>query len=323
MGYDFPTIWISVAVTVGVGAIFVTTLIFMLTRSTRVIFIDMPDPNNYAAALLQANESKGTTNRLAVVGRWVLKRFGYPLCPLYIVCSGRRVNLGLAHKNTNNRFFDQSTMSWLKWDCHQHVGPLSADEAITYDPQTVEDSTLVLKKNMFDLDCILQTAGYTDYVLVVGHIAKQIPLSYSHHADEWRFYNNVKKHWVTRSQYDQLSNKRCNAFDKTQNFDKRRKLARQIINQFTGLSDFESSSTGSHWLSLDQLHAVLHKYATIDITMAGPATEMAYLVDKSSNWTQNVTKINTMWAVCELGPNTGKMNVCGINFNKAADVQDA
>ena len=321
MGYEFLTIWISVVVTVA-AAIIVTTLTPIL-MGTHVIFIDMPDPDNYAAALLRAHQSKGMNNWLAVLSRWVLKSFGYPLCPLYIVCGGRRVNLGLAHKNTNNRFFDQSTMSWLKWDCHQHVGPLSADEAIMYDPQTVEDSALVLKKNMFDLDCILQTAGCSGYVLVVGHIAKQIPLSYSHHADEWRFYDNVNKQWVSTSDYDQLSDERCDELDKTQNFDKRRKLARQFMNQLTGVSDFESSSTGSHWLSLDQLHALLHKYVTIDITMAGPATDMAYLVDKSSDWARNVRKLSAMWAVCELGPNTGKMNVCGMNFNEAADVQDA
>ncbi|KAL9963110.1 hypothetical protein ACROYT_G032285, partial [Oculina patagonica] len=303
----------------------IATIVKMLISvlRTRVIFIDMPDPDNYAAVLLRAHQSKEINNWLAVVGRWVLQRLGHPLCPLYIVCGGRRVNLGLAHKNTTERFFDQSTKTWLEWDFHRHIGPLPADEAIMKDPKTVEDSALVLKKNMFDLDCILQTAGYSDYVLVKGHIAKQIPLSYSHHADEWRFYNNVEKHWVTTNEYDQLSDERCNEFYKFQDFDQRRKLARHSMNQLTGVSNFESSSTGSHWLSLDQLHKLLLKYMTIDITMAGPATDMAYLVDKSLNWTRNVRKINAMWAVCELGPNTGKMNVCGLNFNEAADVQAA
>lgn len=321
VGYEFPTIWISVVLTVAVIATIVKTLISVLR--THVIFIDMPDPDNYAAVLLRAHQSKEMNNWLTVVGRWVSQRLGHPFCPLYIVCGGRRVNLGLVHKNSNNRFFDQSTKSWLEWDFHQHIGPLPADEAIIYDPKTVQDSVLVLKKNMFDLDCILQTAGYSDYVLVVGYIAKQIPLSYSHHADEWRFYNNVEKHWVTTNEYDQLSDERCNEFDKLQNFDQRRKLARQFMNHLTGVTDFESSSIGSHWLSLEQLHTLLLKNATIDITMAGPATDMAYLVDKSSNWTRNVRKINAMWAVCELGPNTGKMNVCGFNFNEAADVQAA
>ena len=121
----------------------------------------------------------------------------------------------------------------------------------------LKDSALVLKKNMFDLDCILHNAGYSDYVLVKGLVAKQIPLSYSHHADEWRFYNNVEKHWVSTDEYDQLSDQRCNESDIMQNFEQRRKLARLFIDRLSGVSDFESSSIGSHWLSLDQLHTLL------------------------------------------------------------------
>ena len=320
---EFWTFWILILIIV-VIAMFTFRKTLMSVLNTHVIFIDMPDPDNYAAVLLRAYQNKRTNDWLRIASQRVLKRLGYPLCPLYIVCGGRRVNLGLAHKNTNSRFFDQSSRSWLKWDIHQHIGTLTADETILHDPTTIEDSALVLKKNMFDLDCILHTAGYSDYVLVKGHIAKQIPLSYSHHADEWRFYNNIEKHWVSTDEYDQLSDRRCNESDTTQNFDQRRKLAHRLIDQLTGESDFESSSIGSHWLSLDQLHTLLCKYySAIDITMAGPATDLAYLVDKSSCWAPNVSKICAMWAVCELGQNTGKMNVCGMNFNEAADLQDA
>ena len=321
--YEIPTIWIFVVVILELTAVTTVIKSLVLVLQTHILFIDMPDPDNYAAALLRAHQSKMNDNLVAVWGRWVLKCLGFPMCPLYIVCGGRRVNLGLAHKNTNGRFFDESTKSWVKWDFNQPIGQLMADKDIMWDPNTIEDSSLVLKKNMFDLDCILRSAGFSDYVLVTGHIAKEIPLSYSHHADEWRFYDNVKKCWVTPDEYDQLSNRRCNESDDSQNFDERRKLARQFINQLTGVSDFESNPTGLHWLSLDQFLSLLSKYFTIDITMAGPATDMAYLVKKSSSWTHDVKKINAMWAVCELGLNTGKMNVCGMNFNEAADLQSA
>ena len=323
MESKFWTSWILMVIILVIAMVTFTKKL-MSVLWTHVIFIDMPDPDNYAAVLLRACQNKGTNDWLRVAGKWVLQRMGFPLCPLYIVCGGRRVNLGLAHKNTNNKFFDQSSMSWLKWDFHQHIGTLTADEAIVNDPKTIQDSALVLKKNMFDLDCILHNAGYSDYVLVKGNIAKQIPLSYSHHADEWRFYNNVEKHWVSTDEYDQWSDQRCNESDITQNFEQRRKLARLFIDRLSGVSDFESSSIGSHWLTLDQLHTLLcNYYSAINITMAGPATDLAYLVDKSSCWTENVSKICAMWAVCELGQNTGRMNVCGMNFNKAADLQDA
>lgn len=330
--HELTTIWIIVLITLVIIAMVTIIKTFVLALRIHVIFIDMPDPDNYAAVLLRAYQSKVTNSWLAVVGRWVFRRLGLPLCPLYIVCGGRLVNLGLAHKNTNSRFFDESTNSWLTWDPCQHIGTLPADKAITCNyvyRETLDDSTLVLKKNMFDLDCILRTAGYSDFVLVKGHTAKQIPLSYSHHADEWRFYNNVKKQWVTSDEYDQLSDERCNESDKSQNVEQRRKLARQFINQLTGVSDFESSSTGLTWLSLYQLRALLFACSSIDITMAGPATDIAYLVGEPnlvgepSGWTWNVKQISAMWAVCELGTNTGKMNVCGMNFNEAADVHDA
>lgn len=97
--------------------------------STHIIFIDMPDPDNYAAVLLRAHQSQSSDHCLAVAGRWILRRLGFPLSPLYIVCGGRRVNLGLAHKNTNGRFFDESSQSYVNWDFRRHVGTLPADEA--------------------------------------------------------------------------------------------------------------------------------------------------------------------------------------------------
>lgn len=291
--------------------------------STHIIFIDMPDPDNYAAVLLRAHQSQSSDHCLAVAGRWILRRLGFPLSPLYIVCGGRRVNLGLAHKNTNGTFFDESSQSYVNWDFRRHVGTLPADEAVMNDRGTTEDSALVLKKNMYDLECILRCAGFTEFVLVTGHIASQIPLSYSHHADEWRFYDNCHNCWVTPYEYDQLSNKRCDESDVFQNFDQRRKLARQFINQLTGINDFALDSVGSHWLTLDQLYPVLCRYSTVHMTVGGPATDVAYLVEKSSTWTRNVNTISAMWAVFDLGQNTGKMNLCGMNFNEAADRKSA
>lgn len=211
----------------------------------------------------------------------------------------------------------------MNWDFRRHVGTLPADEAVMNDRGTTEDSALVLKKNMYDLECILRCAGFTEFVLVTGHIASQIPLSYSHHADEWRFYDNCHNCWVTPYEYDQLSNKRCDESDVFQNFDQRRKLARQFINQLTGINDFALDSVGSHWLTLDQLYPVLCRYSTVHMTVGGPATDVAYLVEKSSTWTRNVNTISAMWAVCDLGQNTGKMNLCGMNFNEAADRKSA
>lgn len=313
---------VTTVVIIGLAAIIIMKALLLALSSTHVMFIDMPDPDNYAAALLGADQTKPTKHWLAMAARWVLQRFGFPLCPLYIVCGGRRVDLGLAHKNTNGRFFDETTKSWLKWDFRGHIGPLPADKAVIGQPDTIDDSVLVLRKNMLDLEAILRSAGYSEFVLVTGHIAKQIPLSHSHHADEWRFYDNVRDCWVTTDEYDRLSNKRCDDSDESQTFDQRRELARQFINQLTGFSDFESSYAGSHWLTLDQL-AVLCKYSAVHITMGGPATDMAYLVEESKAWTRNVKTINAMWAVCDLGQNTGKMNLCGMNFNEAADIHAA
>lgn len=308
---------------IGLVFVIIKALIFVLLGSTHVIFIDMPDPDNYAAALLRARQAKLTNHWLTMTVRRVLRRWGFPSCPLYIVCGGRRVNLGLAHKNTNGRFFDESTKSWMRWDFRKHICPLLADKAINHDPNTVEDSILVLRKNVFDLECILRAAGYLEFVLVTGHIAKEMPLSYTHHADEWRFYDNVDNRWVTPDEYDGLSNKHCDDSDDSQTFDRRRKLARQFINQLTGAADFVSSSIGSHRLTLDQFNIILCGYSTVHITMGGPATDMAYLVERSPSWTRSVKTISAMWSVCDLGQNTGKMNLCGMNFNEAADTQAA
>lgn len=320
---EINSIWVTLVLILVFSSVvaIIKSLTFVLC--THVLFIDMPDPDNYAAALLRSHQSKMNDNLLARIGRKVLKSFGLSFCPLYIVCAGRRVNLGLAHKNAHGRFFDESAKCWLNWDPNEHIGQLAADKDITCDSKTIEDSFLVLKKNMFDLDCILHSAGFADYILVKGHIAKEIPLSYSHHADEWRFYNNVKKSWVSLAEYDQLSDRRCDESDDSQDFEQRRKLAHHIINKLTGASDFASSCFGSHWLSLDQFHTLLSKYSKIGLTVAGPATDMAYLVKKVSSWTGNVREISAMWAVCELGFNTGKMNVCGMNFNEAADLESA
>ena len=313
---------VPTAAMIGLVVVIIKALILKLL-STNVIFIDMPDPDNYAAALLRAHQTKLTNHWIAMTARWVLRRWEFPSCPLYIVCGGRRVNLGLAHKNTNGRFFDESTNYWMKWDFRRHIRPLPADKAINHDPTTDEDSVLVLKKNMFDLECILRAAGYVEFVLVTGHIAKEIPLSYTHHADEWRFYDNVDNRWITPDEYDGWSNKRCDESDDSQTFDRRRELARQFINQLTGAADFESSSIGSHWLTLEQFSTILCRYSTVHITMGGPATDMAYLVERSSSWTRNVKTISAMWSVCDLGQNTGKMNLCGMNFNESADTQAA
>ena len=321
---EYEILAILILITAIIGFIIIIIMEGLgVALSTHVIFIDMPDPDNYAAALLRADQTKPINHWLAMAARWMLWRLGFHLCPLYIVCGGRRVNLGLAHKNTDGRFFDESTQSYLVWDFRRHVDTLPADKAIVNDPETIEDSALVLSKNMFDLECILRCAGYSEFVLVTGHIAQQIPLSYSHHADEWRFYSNVDNSWVTPVEYDLLSDRRCVEANESQTFDQRRKLARQFIKQLTGFDDFESSSVGSHWLTLDQLRAELFRYSTVDITVGGPATDVAYLVEQSSGWTRNVNTVSAMWAVCDLGKNTGKMNLCGMNFNEAADTHAA
>ncbi|RMX48081.1 hypothetical protein pdam_00002599 [Pocillopora damicornis] len=286
--FEINTIWVTLVLILVFSSVVAIIKSLNLVLCTHVLFIDMPDPDNYAAALLRSYQSKINDNFLARVGRKVLKSLGLSLCPLYIVCAGRRVNLGLAHKNAHGRFFDESAKCWLNWDPNEHIGQLAADKDITCDSKTIEDSFLVLKKNMFDLDCILHSAGFADYVLVRGHIAKEIPLSYSHHADEWRFYNNVKKSWVSSAEYDQLSNRRCDESDDSQDSEQRRKLAHQVINKLTGALDFASSCFGSHWLSLNQFHTLLSKYSKIGLTVAGPATDMAYLVKKVSSWTGNV-----------------------------------
>lgn len=163
---------VTTVVIIGLAAIIIMKALLLALSSTHVMFIDMPDPDNYAAALLRADQTKPTNHWLAMAARWVLQRFGFPLCPLYIVCGGRRVNLGLAHKNTNGRFFDETTKSWLKWDFRGHIGPLPADKAVIGQPDTIDDSVLVLRKNMLDLEAILRSAGYSEFVLVTGHIAK-------------------------------------------------------------------------------------------------------------------------------------------------------
>ena len=254
---EINSIWVTLVLILVFSSVVVIIKSLTFVLCTHVLFIDMPDPDNYAAALLRSHQSKMNDNLLARIGRKVLKSFGLSFCPLYIVCAGRRVNLGLAHKNAHGRFFDESAKCWLNWDPNEHIGQLAADKDITCDSKTIEDSFLVLKKNMFDLDCILHSAGFADYILVRGHIAKEIPLSYSHHADEWRFYNNVKKSWVSLAEYDQLSDRRCDESDDSQDFEQRRKLAHHIINKLTGASDFASSCFGSHWLSLDQFHTAV------------------------------------------------------------------
>lgn len=59
--------------------IFVKSLILVLC--TYVLFIDMPDPDNYAAALLRTYQSKMNDNLLSRVGRKILKSLGLSLSP--------------------------------------------------------------------------------------------------------------------------------------------------------------------------------------------------------------------------------------------------
>ena len=105
---EINSIWVTLVLILVFSSVVVIIKSLTFVLCTHVLFIDMPDPDNYAAALLRSHQSKMNDNLLARIGGKVLKSFGLSFCPLYIVCAGRRVNLGLAHKNAHGRFFDES-----------------------------------------------------------------------------------------------------------------------------------------------------------------------------------------------------------------------